>query len=465
MSIVPHLSDSDYFGNSVKNSVLVAPKIGGAPASPEAGHFYMKNGVLYYRTAQNVERPVHEDAVNSVTSNTSALSAVVVGTSIVLEIDSADTSNDGLMPFSHYALIDRATYLPTADTLVVRDNAGGARFEGIEATEVYIDGNLTANDATFNGDVTANNISGLSSNQDNQDDTHAVSLGYFRTQLENVQSAIASRDFKENVSAALITNFDLMSAPSTYEGDGFSLSVGDSIALIGQTNPVQNGIYQITNDGWVRRADSANNTVMTPGAVYPVSEGALAGRLIMNVSPAGFFVDVDPLSFLVIDDSANAGDGLVKSGKTIHAVGTSGRIAVTADAIDIDSGYIGQDSITTLGTVTDAIWNADAIAITYGGTGATTAPAALTNLGAVQEETPIVLGDGVATSFSVASSLNNPAPTVEGFFLISGNWVKVPDLDVRVNNTTRAITIYAQQGANPIPANSLKVVVRGKKYQ
>lgn len=59
---------------------------------------------------------------------------------------------------------------------------------------------------------------------------------------------------------------------------------------------------------------------------------------------------------------------------TITAVnGTSNRIAVATlagvVAVDIDANYIGQASITTLGTVTTGTWNADVIALAKGGTG------------------------------------------------------------------------------------------------
>jgi len=51
--------------------------------------------------------------------------------------------------------------------------------------------------------------------------------------------------------------------------------------------------------------------------------------------------------------------------------GTPNRIAVTAGAIDIDVAYIGQASITTLGTIGTGVWNGTAIASAYGGTGFT----------------------------------------------------------------------------------------------
>jgi len=67
-----------------------------------------------------------------------------------------------------------------------------------------------------------------------------------------------------------------------------------------------------------------------------------------------------------------AGAGLTKTGNTIDAVGTSNRITVNADSIDIASTYVGQTSITTLGTITTGTWNGTTIAVANGGTGATT---------------------------------------------------------------------------------------------
>ena len=61
----------------------------------------------------------------------------------------------------------------------------------------------------------------------------------------------------------------------------------------------------------------------------------------------------------------SAGNGLTKTGNTIDAVGTSNRISVSANAIDIDSAYVGQTSITTLGTVTTGDWNSTNIAVLY----------------------------------------------------------------------------------------------------
>ena len=63
---------------------------------------------------------------------------------------------------------------------------------------------------------------------------------------------------------------------------------------------------------------------------------------------------------------------LTLTGNTFDVVGTANRITVGADSIDIASNYAGQNTITTLGTVTTGTWNASVIGVPYGGTGAAT---------------------------------------------------------------------------------------------
>jgi len=52
--------------------------------------------------------------------------------------------------------------------------------------------------------------------------------------------------------------------------------------------------------------------------------------------------------------------------------GTTGRISVTAGVIDIAAAYVGQNTITTLGTIATGTWQGTAIASGYGGTGFST---------------------------------------------------------------------------------------------
>jgi hypothetical protein len=73
------------------------------------------------------------------------------------------------------------------------------------------------------------------------------------------------------------------------------------------------------------------------------------------------------------------------SGGTVTSVsGTVNRITSTGGAtpvIDIDAAYVGQTSITTLGTVATGTWNATIIGVTKGGTGVGTLTGVLTGNG------------------------------------------------------------------------------------
>ena len=74
--------------------------------------------------------------------------------------------------------------------------------------------------------------------------------------------------------------------------------------------------------------------------------------------------------------SITAGAGMTKTGATLDVIGTADRITVAADSVDISSTYVGQASITTLGTITTGTWTGTTIAVANGGTGQTTAKAA-----------------------------------------------------------------------------------------
>ena len=50
---------------------------------------------------------------------------------------------------------------------------------------------------------------------------------------------------------------------------------------------------------------------------------------------------------------------------TLNVIGTADKITVSADAVTIASGYVGQSSITTLGTVGTGVWNGTAITGDY----------------------------------------------------------------------------------------------------
>lgn len=97
--------------------------------------------------------------------------------------------------------------------------------------------------------------------------------------------------------------------------------------------------------------------------VLPATDGSANHYLKTNGSGA--------LSFAQIASTEISNTSFVTG-----VTGTTGRVSVTgtlAPTIDIDSGYVGQTSITTLGTIGNgaAIWRATPIEVGYGGTSLT----------------------------------------------------------------------------------------------
>jgi len=216
--------------------------------------------------------------------------------------------------------------------------------------------------------------------------------------------------------------------------DGATLALGDRVLVKNQgitvngagaktagADSVQNGIYTVTTLGsgsvnWVlTRADDANNTPageVTGGMFTFVEEGdtwadsgfilvaadgavtlgttyltftqfSAAGQTMaglglskvgdtlnveVNDTTGGIEITADKIQL----KSAVGGDGLTYIDGVLAVGGTLDRITVSSNAIDIASTYVGQATITTLGTITLGTWQGNTIMEGYGGTGQST---------------------------------------------------------------------------------------------
>ena len=165
--------------------------------------------------------------------------------------------------------------------------------------------------------------------------------------------------------------------------DGVALSADDRILVKDQTTQTQNGFYKVTTAGGAgaafvltRTPDADAASELTAGAFTFVEEGtANADNGYVLSTDGAITLGTTNITFEQFSGAGQiaAGDGLTKTGNTIDVVGTSNRISVSANAVDISSSYVGQNTITTLGTITTGTWNGTTIGVSHGGTGLTAA--------------------------------------------------------------------------------------------
>jgi len=147
-----------------------------------------------------------------------------------------------------------------------------------------------------------------------------------------------------------------------------------------------------------------------------------------------------------------AGDGLTKTGNTINAVGTADRITVNSDSIDIASTYAGQNTITTLGTVTTGTWQSTDIGIAYGGTNASTEADARTNLAAggtqgsgvsaptLSRKVSKTIGDASNTSFTIQHGFGTREVMIQVYDAATYDTVIADTVRTDTNNVTVAFS-------------------------
>jgi len=376
-----------------------------------------------------------------------------------------------------------------ANRIIYSEDASGtlassSNFE-FDGTILSLTGNLdiTGDADIDNVNINTNTISTTNANGDlilSPDGSGSVTVpsgyegraGFGASSLVNktyVDSVANGLDVKKSVRVA--TTADLAATYNNSNGtltangngaiivDGVTLDVDDRVLVKDQTDPVENGFYLVTTTGGAsatfvltRTPDANDADELTGGAFTFVEAGSTNADngyvATHNGTPT---IGTDDITFDQFSGAGqiDAGNGLTKTGNTIDVVGTTNRISVTADAIDIASTYVGQTSITTLGTIGTGAWEGDSIANAYidedltinGGTidatpigGTTTAAGAFTTLTAS--------GQVTATATTETSS------TSTGAMVVSGGVGIAKSLQVGVNITGAGASTSTLDGFN-----------------
>jgi hypothetical protein len=353
---------------------------------------------------------------------------------VTLTLAVADTDSAGLLPAAMWQMLTDATDNATGSKLVKRDSSGNAKV----ATPT--------------------------------DSAHIATKGY-------VDSARQGLDVKASVRVATTGAINLSTDLAAGQAiDGVTLVAGDRVLVKNQGTPSENGIYVASVSGAASRSSDANGTAdtgeLTSGTFTFVEGGTVNFDSGFVVSTDGAItVGTTGITWTQFSGAGSfeAGDGLSKSGTQVNINVTSNRTAITSDAIDISANYVGQSSITTLGTITTGVWNGTDVAVADGGTGSSTAAGARTNLGIVTSagtattSTPALAriakqecaASASGTSSTAVTHLFNSLNVIVQIYEVSSGATVIGDI-VRTNADTVTVTLLGT-----ITAGDYVIVVTG----
>ena len=342
---------------------------------------------------------------------------VVSDNTITISAEDASDSNKGVATFNTASFA-----VSSGDVTIKAGGVTNAQLAGSIANSKLANDGITigSDDTSLGGTITdlngltsidvdnitldANTISTTNSNGNLQltpDGTGTVTVpsgyegraGFTSDSLTNkayVDSVANGLDVKKSVRVATTANLSATynngagtltnsGSQAAIQIDGVTLVADDRVLVKDQSTAAQNGFYKVTTVGsgsanWVltRTPDADAASELTAGAFTFTEEGTANGDNGYVLSTNGAItLGTTAITFDQFSGAGQitAGNGLTKTGNTINAVGTADKITVSADAITIASGYIGQTSITTLGTIGTGVWQGTDVAVAHGGTG------------------------------------------------------------------------------------------------
>jgi hypothetical protein len=255
-----------------------------------------------------------------------------------------------------------------------------------------------------------------------------------------VDSTAQGLDVKASVKAATTANITLSGLQTI---DGITVIAGDRVLVKNQSAASANGIYSASASGWTRTSDM-NDWAEFPGAFVFVEEGTTqADSGWVCTADQGGTLGTTAITWAQFSGAGTytAGNGLTLVGSQFSAVGTADRISIGAGGIDIASTYVGQTSITTLGTIATGTWNATTIATNKGGTGLTS----FTSGGAVYATSTSALTTGTLP----VTAGGTGATTLTGY--VYGNGTGAMTASTTIPNTAiTGLGTMSTQNANSV---------------
>lgn len=218
--------------------------------------------------------------------------------------------------------------------------------------------------------------------------------------LSDVQAAQAGIDAKPSARAATTANITLT---GTQTIDGVAVAAGDRVLVKNQTTASANGIYVAASGAWARSSD-----VITANTFLFVEEGTAAADTSWVVTTNGAITaGTTALTWAQFGAAQyyTAGNGLNLAGNAF---------SVVADPVAGNPVAVGPSGV-----------RLTTIPISGGGTGATTAAAARTNLGALTKYAADLGALGAGTEVNIVHNLGTTDVVPSFRTPLDGNYVEL----------------------------------------
>ncbi len=241
--------------------------------------------------------------------------------------------------------------------------------------------------------------------------------------------------------------------------DGHTLTNGDRILVKNQATQAHNGIYTRTSATVLTRAIDFDTAAEIAGGDFVfVENGTVFGSTGFVQTIEVLTVGTDNVIFQQFSGTGTftAGNGLTIAGTEFNVVGTADRITVNPDSIDIASTYVGQSTITTLGTIGTGVWQGTIIAGEYGGTGVNNSGKTITLGGSFTHTGAHSLGLTTTANTSITLPTTGTVATLAGTETFTNKTITGATITTgSINNTpigastanTGAFTTLAASGA------------------